>query len=137
MMTYEEKIRWLRRYQDSLRIEQELAEEVEQLRSRACKVTPSLSGMPGGTSNGQALPRAVEQILEAQQELETQIMQCNTIRREVRSAIEKVENQRNKQVLFRRYILGQKFDDISLEIGLDCRWIRRVHRKAVYNLCFG
>ena len=65
MMTYEEEVRWLRRYQDSLRREQELAEEVEQLRSRACKVTPSLSGMPGGTSDGQALPRAVEQILEA------------------------------------------------------------------------
>lgn len=32
-MTYDEKVQWLRRYQDSLRREQELAEEVEQLRT--------------------------------------------------------------------------------------------------------
>ena len=55
-MTYEEKRRWLWRYQESLRGERELAEEVEQLQTRACKVTPSLSGMPGGTGDGQALP---------------------------------------------------------------------------------
>ena len=30
-MTYDEKVRWLRRYQDSLRRERELGEEVEQL----------------------------------------------------------------------------------------------------------
>lgn len=100
-MTYEEKVRWLRRYQDSLRREQELAEEVEQLRSRACKVTPSLSGMPGGTSDGQALPLAVEQILEAQQELQAQIEQCNIVRKEVIDTIETVADKKGKEILRR------------------------------------
>ena len=36
-MTYDEKVRWLRRYQDSLRREKELAEEVERLRSEAAR----------------------------------------------------------------------------------------------------
>lgn len=31
-MTYDEKVRWLRRYQDSLRRERELGQELEQLR---------------------------------------------------------------------------------------------------------
>lgn len=131
MMTYEEKVRWLRRYQDSLRREQELAEEVEQLRSRACKVTPSLSGMPGGTSDGQALPRAVEQILEAQQELEAQIEQCNTTRREVVEAIEQVENPRDKEIMRRRYILGQTFEQISTLMHIDIRWIYRRKKISV------
>ena len=40
-MTYEEKVRWLRRYQESLRREQELAEEVERLQSEATRITPA------------------------------------------------------------------------------------------------
>ena len=52
-MTYEEKVRWLRRYQESLRREQELAEEVERLQSEATRITPLLSGMPGGAGDGQ------------------------------------------------------------------------------------
>lgn len=133
-MTYEEKVRWLHRYQDSLRREQELAEEVEQLRSRACKVTSSLSGMPGGTSDGQALPRAVEQILEAQQELQDQIEQCNAIRQEVVETIEKVTNPRDKEILRRRYLMGQRFETISVELRFEYRWIRRLHKKAVSEL---
>lgn len=133
-MTYEEKVRWLRRYQDSLRREQELAEEVEQLRSRACKVTPALTGMPGGTSDGQALPCAVEQILEAQQELQDQIEQCNAIRQEVVETIEKVTNPRDKEILRRRYLMGQRFETISVELRFEYRWIRRLHKKAVSEL---
>lgn len=133
-MTYEEKVRWLRRYQNSLHREQELAEEVEQLRSRACKVTSSLSGMPGGTSDGQALPRAVEQILEAQQELQDQIEQCNAIRQEVVETIEKVTNPRDKEILRRRYLMGQRFETISVELRFEYRWLRRLHKKAVSEL---
>lgn len=133
-MNYDEKIRWLRRYQDSLRREQELAEEVEQLRSRACKVTPSLSGMPGGTSDGQVLPRAVEQILEAQQELKAQIEQCNTIRREVVDAIEQITNPRDKEILRRRYLLGERWEYIAVSMHLEYRWITRRHRESIESL---
>lgn len=69
-MTYDEKVQWLLRYQDSLRKERELAEELEQMRTRAYKVTPALTGMPGGPSDGQSLPRAVENIVKVQQELQ-------------------------------------------------------------------
>lgn len=130
-MTYEEKVRWLRRYQDSLRREQELAEEVEQLRSRACKVTPSLSGMPGGSSDGQALPRAVEQILEAQQELEEQINQCGAVRKEVVAVLEQATSSRDHEILRRRYLLDQKWEQIAMEMRLEYRWVRRLHKRAI------
>ena len=133
-MTYEEKVRWLRRYQDSLRREQELAEEVEQLRSRACKVTPSLSGMPGGTSDGQALPRAVEQILEAQQELQAQIEQCNAVRQEVSDTIEQVTNLRDKEILRRRYLLGESWEAIKSITHYSLRNVYFIHKKAIEKI---
>ena len=66
-MTYEEKVAWLRRYQQSLRQERELEQELLTLRSQACRVTPLLSSMPTGTPDGQGIPRAVERIIQAQQ----------------------------------------------------------------------
>ena len=64
-MTYEEKARWLCRYQTALHSEQLLAEEVERLRAESERVTPLLTGMPGAGPDLDRLPRAVERILEA------------------------------------------------------------------------
>lgn len=133
-MTYQEKVKWLRRYQDSLRRERELAEEVEQLRSRACKVTPALTRMPGGASDGQSLPRAVEGIVQAQQELQAQINMCGAIRREIVAALEQVTNPRDHEILRRRYLLGQPWNKLIDAMNIDPRWAYRMHRRAVDNL---
>lgn len=47
-MTYDEKVQWLRRYQDSLRREKELAQEVERLRhALAGALQAMVEGMEG------------------------------------------------------------------------------------------
>ena len=133
-MTYDEKVLWLRRYQDSLRKEQELAEEVEQLRARACKVTPALTGMPGGPNDGQSLPRAVESIVQAKQELQAQINQCGAIRREIVEALEQVTNARDHEILRRRYLLGQRWEEIAVGMHLEYRWVTRRHHQTVESM---
>lgn len=134
-MTYDEKIRWLRRYQESLRWEREMAAELEQLHARACKVTPALTGMPGGPSDGQSLPRAVERIIQAQQKLEAQINVCGAIRREVVAALEQVTNARDHEILRRRYLLNQKWEQIAVEMYYSYKQVRRRHRACVESLC--
>lgn len=130
-MTYEETVHWLRRYQESLRQEQELAKEVEQLQSEACRMTPLLSGMPGGGSDGQGLPRAVERILTAKQDLQAQIERCCTIRREVSDATLRIPHPRDQEILRRRYLLGQRWEEIAVEMHIELRWVYRRHRQAV------
>ena len=64
-MTYEEKVQWLRRYQDSLRREQELAEEVEQLHTRAGRALAQLLGeLAGDLVKRQALAVQLAQALD-------------------------------------------------------------------------
>lgn len=130
-MTYEEKVAWLRRYRDSLRRERELAEELERLQSEATRITPLLSGMPGGPGDGQKVPRAVERIVQAQQELQEQVDRCADVRGEIAAAIAQVTDYRDNEILRRRYILGQRFEEIATEVGVDCRWVRRIHKKLV------
>ena len=140
-MNYEEKVHWLRRYRDALRLEEELRQELEDQRSRACKTTAALTGMPGGGGDGQALPRAVESIVAIQQELQAQINICGAIRREVVAALDQVADERDHEILRRRYLRGQKFEQIAVEMNLEYRWVRRLHKKCVdkmdiLNICY-
>lgn len=137
MMTYDEKIAWLRRYLDSLRLERELEREVDQMETLATRVTPRLSGMPGGGADGQSLPRAVEGIIRAKHELEAQINVCRAIRAEVVAALEQITNPRDHEILHRRYILGQKWENIAVDTGIDLRWVYRRHKAAVQRLVIG
>lgn len=133
-MTYEEKVRWLRRYRDALKLEVELRQELEAQRARACKTTAALTGMPGGGGDGQALPRAVESIVAAQQELQAQINLCGATRREVVAALDQVTDARDHEILRRRYLLGQRWENIAVEMHIELRWIYRRHRSAVSEL---
>lgn len=133
-MTYDEKVRWLRRYRDALRLEEELRQELETQRARACKTTAALTGAPGGGGDGQALPRAVESIVAAQQELQAQINLCGATRREVVAALEQVTDARDHEILRRRYLLGQRWENIAVEMHIELRWIYRRHRRAVSEL---
>ena len=133
-MTYDEKIKWLRRYQESLRRERELAQEVERLHSEAYRVTPLLTGMPGGASDGQTLPRAVEGIITAKQELECQINMCGAIRREIVEVIDQVDDTRDHEILRRRYLLGQKWEQISVDMNYNFQYVCKRHKLTVCKL---
>lgn len=133
-MTYEEKVRWLRRYRDALRLEKELREELKEQQTRACKTTAAMTGMPGGGGDGQALPRAVESIVAAQQELQAQINLCGATRRAVVAALDQITDARDHEILRRRYLLGQRFEEIAVEMMLEYRWVRRLHKRAVTNI---
>ena len=134
-MTYEEKVRWLRRYRDALRLEKELREELKDQQTRACKTTAAMTGMPGGGGDGQALPRAVESIVAAQQELQAQINLCGATRREVVAVLNQIADARDHEILRRRYLLGQRFEEIAVEMCLEYRWVRRRHKRAVGGIC--
>lgn len=133
-MTYEEKVRWLKRYRDALRLEKELREELKDQQTRACKTTAALTGMPGGGGDDQALPRAVESIVAAQQELQAQINLCGATRREVVAALDLVVDARDHEILRRRYLLGQRWEKIAVEMNIELRWVYRRHRRAVSGL---
>lgn len=133
-MTYDEKIAWLRRYLDSLRLERELEREVDQMETLATRVTPRLSGMPGGGADGQSLPRAVEGIIRAKQELEAQVNVCKAIRAEVVAALEQITNPRDHEILRRRYVLGQTWEQIAVETFYSYKQVRRRHSRCVEAL---
>ena len=133
-MNYSEKVEWLRRYRAALKKEKLLCDELQALRERSIGCGQALNGMPRAASDGQSLPRAVESILKAKQELECQINVCGAIRREVVAAIETVPDDRDQEILRRRYLLGEKWYQIGMELPMNERGARKRARRAVEKL---
>lgn len=133
-MDYKDKIKWLRRYQDEKRRELYLQDEIEQLRTEAERVTPLLTGVPGTGCKVDRMPKAVERIVQVQQQLEAQINCSKAVRSEVVEAIDAVQNERQREILHRRYILGQRWEKIAVEMKITLRWVYRLHEGAIFKL---
>ena len=83
-MTYEEKKAWLWRYRSAKRFERLRLDELATLQTDATHTTQRFSPVPGGSGDGQALPRSVERIDEARRAAEAARKQTRPARRPVR-----------------------------------------------------
>lgn len=133
-MNYSEKKEWLERYLVAAKREKLLQDELTVVRNRAEGGGKAFGGAPGGTGDGQSLPRAVESIIKAQQELECQINVCDAIRREVVAAIGTVPDDRDQAILRWRYLRGMQWGEIAALLPMDERWVRRRARRAVERM---
>ena len=70
-MTYEEKKQWLRQYERAKKKELHLTHELQEAEFDYGRMTQTLSSVPGGGGDGQALPRAVERVEKKQSRLWT------------------------------------------------------------------
>lgn len=132
-MEYSEKIAFLRRYRAAVQREETLAQEIEALRTQAARVTQALTGMPGG-GDGQAIPRAVEQIAAAQQQLQEEAARTADTRASVCAAIGTVADPLRRDILTRRYILGQRWERIAADQNFTLRRVLQLHRSTVDRL---
>lgn len=133
-MTYQEKLAFLRRYRDAQRTVRRCMEELQQLRAEATSVSQSLSGMPSGGGDGQAIPRAVERIEAAESRLASAYGAALAELNQVKNAIDTVPDPLCRDILTRRYILGQRWERIAADNDLVMRQVFRLHHRAVESL---
>lgn len=109
-------------------------EEVDQYRTAAERVTQVLSPVPGGAGDGQALPRAVEHIMEAMQEANAQVMECQRIRKEITDALNQTVDVLDFEILSLRYIKDMKWEQIAVKMGMEVSGVYKRHKRAVKAL---
>ena len=133
-MTYEEKKAWLRRYRSAKDFEQLRLDELEKLKADAERMTQRFSPVPGGSGDGQALPRSVERIDEARRAAEAQSAVCDTIREELMDVFSQLDNEVDFMILFRRYILLEDWPDIRVHVRLSRSHMFQHHSSAIKRL---
>ncbi|MDD3230984.1 MAG: hypothetical protein PHE09_17485 [Oscillospiraceae bacterium] len=128
------KIDWLNRYR---KLDKEVGRKCDELshwRSRATKITPALTGMPGGGAAGDRIQDAVEKIVALEGEIDVEIDRLLQVRGEIEKAIKTVPDDTLRTLLELRYIDGLTFEQIAVRMNYAFRHITRLHGKALHVL---
>lgn len=133
-MTYEEKKAWLWRYRSAKRFELLRLDELATLQTDATHTTQRFSPVPGGSGDGQALPRSVERIDEARRAAEAQSAVCDAIRAEIMEVFRQLDDEVDFMILFRRYILLEGWSEIAYHVRLSRSQVFQHHSDAVKRL---
>lgn len=102
-MTNNEKKEWLQRYRECWAEVEITQQEIEELNSRAQKITASLSPTPGGGQRAD-FTLTVDRIIELKEKLDQQVRLALLQRAEIEAAIEQVRSPLHRRVLRRRYL---------------------------------
>ena len=132
-MNYKSKVQYLSRYRDAMRRKRYLSEEVMRLRAEAAGTAKLFSVAPAGSPSQDRVARAVDKIMDAEAALLRQIGDAEAVRSEVLAVIDR-EPPRDREILHRRYLLGQRWERIAEEMHYDVRWVLRCHRRAVERI---
>lgn len=130
-MTNQEKIQFLRQYRSILEKIELLKQDILRWRELGEKVTPSLTGMPQGGQNVPKVEQSAINICDTQKEISERIRQLSSVYVQILSAIDTVDDISLQNLLHRRYIEGQTFEQIAYEMNYSWRHARRKHQVAL------
>ena len=107
-------------------------EQIEQLRSLACRVTPQYGGAGGSRfRNVTAMEDTIVRITEAEEKLNRKIDELVTAKLEVMEVIDRVRDATLRLLLEKRYLLFHPWDKIASDLGYTQRWTLKKHEAAL------
>ncbi len=93
----------------------------------------SLVGSVTGTKEQSPMERWVDKAIDLARDLEAEVEALRAERRLVGGIVDRIENAKQKQVLELRYfsIRPPTWEQIAENMGLDVRWVYRLHGEAL------
>lgn len=130
----EKKKEYLRSYQKSLKREERICEDIQELRDR--KMFPSCGmgdGMPHG-SDQTDLSDYIVILDELMEDLKQERLNGAIQRKKIERSICAISDENEAEVLRLRYIKGMKWEEIVLEMNYTWRWVHQIHGRALEHL---
>ncbi len=126
-MTNREKIQWLGRYrqeQSRLRL---LCAELEALRAQGRELCRARDG----SEDAPPPDWLARDLAQARQEMEAQGARCVLLRRRMVRAISRLGDERQREVLCRRFLQGQTIAEAADEMGVVPRRVEQLQTEGV------
>ena len=130
----EAKKQYLLRYRQAEREVRLLMEEKERLLALATRVTPSYSGEARGSGEGSRIESSAEKLDACRRKLDAAVCRALDIRQAIDALIQAVPEWKLRELLTRRYILGQKWEQVAWEMDLEFRQTFHLHNRALTQL---
>ena len=107
--------------------------ELEELITKATKITTELSDMPKGSGEIQdKMAQYVSQIVDLKKEKYEQIINMYKTKKKIENKIDKLE-QPYKNILYFKYIKGENLTKVANKIGYNYKWTCQLHGQALMN----
>lgn len=107
-------------------------EQVSRLRSLTHKVTASYGdGSSSHAHNNSSMEDAIVRLVDAEDELATQVIELVDVRMEIAKLIDRVPDALYKLVLEKRYLCFMTWERIAADMNWTYRWTLSVHGKAL------
>lgn len=114
------------------RIKAKLAER-DRLKEMLTKITPTLrdDAVSGGRGSQDKLSDAVAKLVDLEAEIDMAVDSFVDARKSVSKVIDKVADNKQFNILHRRYVLNETFEQIAADMGYTYRWICSMHGEAL------
>lgn len=132
-MTKTEKKEILLRYTAIERRIKRLSDEKKRWEEKATSISPSYSAMPKSAGEDK-VQSAVCRIIELEQQMDQEIDAQIDLRGIIDAAISGLGDERLQDLMRYRYIDDMKWEEVSDKLCLDCRWVLRLHARALDRL---
>lgn len=107
-------------------------EQIKRLKEMATSVTSVISDMPRSASPSPCkMEDAVLRIAAMESEIDADIESLVNLKIEITRTIWRVEDANCRTLLEMRYISFRKWEDIAVAMGINVRWLHRLHAKAL------
>lgn len=128
----EEKKQYLKTYQKALRRENDILEEIQQLRTEKMFPATHMEGLPvaAGPSDLSAYMAKIDELIER---LKEERLKRIMLREKIEGDINRLKDEDEKAVLRYRYIQGLKWEDVCERIGFSWKGVHNVHGRALNN----
>ena len=85
------------------------------------------------SNNSDSISDTVSKIMELEEKINTDIDELVELKSVARENIERMENDVEKVILYKRYFNNESFENIAVECGYSWRHIHRLHGEALKN----
>ena len=85
------------------------------------------------STSGDSMLRLIARVDELERDI---IKETNTLvmkKTAIYNQIEKINDDRHREILFARYVLCWRWEDIAAKMNLDIRWVYRLHGAALQS----
>ncbi len=107
-------------------------EQIEALKSLACRVTSCIGREPvAHTRNMTSMQDAIIRVMEAEEELNGRIDELVGIKMEVMQMIDRVQDATLRLILEKRYLSFRTWEQIAMDMGFTVRWTMIRHEEAL------
>ncbi len=111
-----------------------LQDELTMLESKLERCTASYTSIRG-CGNQPTFEHALDRVLQYRDRLSRELDTLVTTKANIKTTINRLENPKCKLILTQKYINFHTFEYIAITLDMEQRQIRRLHKKALEDLC--